>query len=190
MLEKLVCAGFGGQGVMSMGRLVAQSAMEKGLEVSWLPSYGPEMRGGTANCHVIVSSTPIGSPVISLDATTIIAMNLPSMKRFERELVSGGLLIYNSSLINEEPERSDIRCVPIAGNEIAAEVGTLKAANMVMLGAYTALVEVVCVAELVAGLRRMFGPSKEHFIPMNEGALTRGFSAAERFVMPSGGKTT
>lgn len=178
MLEKLVCAGFGGQGVMSMGRLVAQTAMEKGLEVSWLPSYGPEMRGGTANCHVIISSTPIGSPVISLDATTVIAMNLPSMKRFEGELVSGGLLIYNSSLINEEPQRTDIRSIPIEGNEIASEVGTLKAANMVMLGAYTALVEVVTVADLVAGLRRMFGASKEHFVPLNEQALTRGFSAA------------
>lgn len=179
MLEKLVCAGFGGQGVMSMGRLVAQAAMGKGLEVSWLPSYGPEMRGGTANCHVIVSSAPIGSPVISLDAGTVIAMNLPSMKRFESELVSGGLLIYNSSLIDEEPQRTDIRSIAIAGNEIAARVGSLKTANMVMLGAYTALVEIISVSDLVTGLRHMFGASKEHFVPLNEQALQQGFSAAQ-----------
>lgn len=182
MLEKTICAGFGGQGVMSMGRLMAYTAMYRDLEVSWLPSYGPEMRGGTANCHVIISDTLIGSPVIAHDATSVLALNLPSMEKFTGELVEGGLLIYNSSLIEKAPSRTDVRAVAVPANAIASEVGTLKAANMVMLGAWLRLTGVLELEDVVLALKKVFGPSKEHFVPMNETALTRGMEAAAAVV--------
>ena len=182
MLEKTICAGFGGQGVMSMGRLIAYTAMYRDLQVSWLPSYGPEMRGGTANCHVIVSDTPIGSPIIFHDATCVIALNLPSMHKFEHELVARGLLLFNSSLIKQAPRRTDIRAVPVPANSIASEVGTLKAANMVMLGAFLELTGILAVDDVVGALKKVFGPSKEHFVPMNESALRRGMEIARNTV--------
>ena len=189
MLEKSICAGFGGQGVMSMGKLIAATAMENGFEVSWLPSYGPEMRGGTANCHVIVSTTPVGSPVISADATSVLALNLPSMKKFQHELVEQGLLIYNSSLIEQAPERHEIRVVPIAANEIASNIGNLKAANMVILGAFIELTRILQPEHVIAALRNMFGAEKEQFIPINESALRQGMKAAAASAAKAGVKT-
>lgn len=177
MREQTICAGFGGQGIMLMGRLIATAAMKRDLEVSWLPSYGPEMRGGTANCQVVVSDTPIGSPVIGGDADTIIAMNLPSMHKFEQDLHRDGLLLYNSSLIDEPPERTDIRSVPIAANDIATAVGSLKAANMAMLGAFLAATNLLEPREILEVLQEMFGAGKSRFIPINEKALTRGAEA-------------
>jgi len=178
MLEKTICAGFGGQGVMSMGRLIASTAMARNLEVSWLPSYGPEMRGGTANCHVIVSDRLIGSPVIYHDATCLIAMNLPSMQKFEAELLPGALLIYNSSLIEAAPTREDLRVVAVPANELAAKVGNPKVANMVMLGAFVSLTGVIELGDVVAEITVMFGASKKQFVPLNEAALRRGVEAA------------
>jgi len=177
-IEKVICAGFGGQGVMSMGRLLAYTGMQVGREVSWLPSYGPEMRGGTANCHVMVSDSPIGSPVISSDASTLIAMNFPSMVKFVPDLIGGGLLMYNSSLISEAPDRDDVTVVGVQANEIAGEVGNLKVANMVMLGAYLAVRQLFTAEQVVAALKKVFGPTKEHFLPMNEEALRKGMDAA------------
>lgn len=171
---KIVCAGFGGQGVMSMGRLIAYTGMLAGRQVSWLPSYGPEMRGGTANCHVIVSDTPIGSPIIHKDATAVIAMNLPSMHKFERELSAEGLLVINSSLINEPPNREELPAVRVPANEIAEELGVEKAANMVMLGAYIGASELFTMEETVQALAKVFAPSKAQFLPKNESALQRG----------------
>ena len=172
--EKIICAGFGGQGVMSMGRLLAYTGMLHGKEVSWLPSYGPEMRGGTANCHVIVADHPVGSPIIHRDATTAIVLNLPSLKKFEPELVSGGLLVINRSLIDADAERDDVRTVVVRANEAAAELGSAKAANMVMLGAYLGATGLFTVEEVAEALRKVFGPKKEHFLPLNEAALARG----------------
>lgn len=104
--EKVICAGFGGQGVMSMGQLMTYAGMLEGKEVSWLPSYGPEMRGGTANCNVIISERPIGSPVITNDATTAIVMNLPSLDKFEADVKEGGSIFVNSSLIEKKSRKS------------------------------------------------------------------------------------
>jgi 2-oxoglutarate ferredoxin oxidoreductase subunit gamma len=177
--EKIVAAGFGGQGVMSMGRLIAYTGMQQEKEVSWLPSYGPEMRGGTANCHVIVSDTPIGSPIISGDATTVIAMNYPSMVKFVDHLVSDGLLLYNSSLIEEKPSRDDIRVIPVPANQLAQEAGSLKVANMVALGAYLAATRIFKLEDVVGALKKVFGPSKEKFIPMNEEALKKGMEVVD-----------
>ncbi len=176
--SKIICAGFGGQGVMSMGRLIAYTGMLQGLEVSWLPSYGPEMRGGTANCHVIVSDHPVGSPIIHRDATAAIVMNLPSMHKFETELVSGGLIVINESLIEDAPERADLEVLPVRANEIAGEVGSAKAANMVMLGAFLGRTELFTLAAIGEALQKVFGPKKQHFLPVNEAALARGAGLA------------
>ena len=174
MQEKIIAAGFGGQGVMSLGRLIAYTGMHKGKEVSWVPSYGPEMRGGTANCNVIVSDTPIGSPIINGDATTAIVMNYPSMVKFVSELDPDGLMLYNSSLIEEAPERDDIRVIAVDANRLAQEAGSLKVANMVMLGAFLEATKIFELSEVVNALKKVFGPSKEKFIPMNEEALKQG----------------
>ncbi len=176
--HKVICAGFGGQGVMSMGRLLAYTGMLKGLEVSWLPSYGPEMRGGTANCNVIISETPIGSPIITRDATAVIAMNLPSMRKFEVELVENGLLVLNRSLISVDGERHDIRSVPVAANEEASGLGSGKAANMVMLGSFLALTNLFTVDEVADALQKVFGPRKVDLLPLNRAALERGYELA------------
>ncbi|TVR73323.1 MAG: 2-oxoacid:ferredoxin oxidoreductase subunit gamma [Spirochaetaceae bacterium] len=177
VLEQVICAGFGGQGVMLLGRLIAATALRDGLEVSWLPSYGPEMRGGTANCQVVLSSRPIGSPLISRTADTVLALNLPSMRKFEEELRPEGLLVYNSSLIDCDPERKDIRCAPIPANEIANEIGNLKTANIVMLGAYAELTGLLQPEGIIEVLEEMFGVGKSHFIPINRKALDRGVQA-------------
>lgn len=172
--EKIICAGFGGQGVMSMGQLLTYAGMIEGKEVSWLPSYGPEMRGGTANCNVIISDTLIGSPIITFDATTAIVMNLPSLDKFEQELVAGGNLLINSSLISKKATRDDVNAYYIPANEIAVEIGNARAANMVMLGAYLKLVNPVSVESILEAFKKVFGERKAHLIPLNEEALRRG----------------
>jgi 2-oxoisovalerate ferredoxin oxidoreductase beta subunit len=132
---RIKIAGFGGQGLLFLGRLLAEAGMRQGYHVSWLPSYGPEMRGGTANCHVNISTEPIGSPLVS-DPTVLIAMNGPSLEKFQNELVSGGVLIYDSSLIDKIPERSDVEIVALPATDLADQIGNAKIANMVALGAY------------------------------------------------------
>ncbi len=174
MNEKFIFAGFGGQGVMLMGQLITYAGMFEDLEVSWLPSYGPEMRGGTANCSVIVSDKAVASPVISFDATTAVVMNLPSMDKFEQEVEKGGKLFVNSSLIERKSEREDIDVYYINANEVANELGNAKAANMVMLGAILEVTKVVTPESVLKALAKIFGTAKAHLIPLNEEALKRG----------------
>lgn len=171
--QQIICAGFGGQGVMSMGQLLTYAGMLEGKNVSWLPSYGPEMRGGTANCSVIVSDKPVGSPIVT-DATAALVLNLPSLIKFEKDLVKDGLLIINSSLIEKKASREDVKAYYVPANEIANELGNPKVANMVMLGAFLELTKTVEIDSIVAGLKKVFGPEKEHLIPMNKEALERG----------------
>ncbi|RKD30007.1 2-oxoacid:acceptor oxidoreductase family protein [Thermohalobacter berrensis] len=173
MEERVVMAGFGGQGVMSMGQLLTYAGMIENKNVSWLPSYGPEMRGGTANCNVIVSDTPVGSPIVT-EATGAIVMNRPSLDKFESEIVQGGNLLINSSLIDRKAEREDINVYYIPANDIAVELGNGKVANMVMLGAYLELTKAVKVESVVEALKKVFGERKAHLIPLNEKALQRG----------------
>lgn len=132
---RIKIAGFGGQGVLFLGRLLADAGMRRGYHVSWLPSYGPEMRGGTAHCHVIISTEPIGSPLVS-HPTVLITMNRPSLLKFEPELTSGGLIIYDSSLIDKTPTREDVEVIGLPATEMADALGSAKAANMVVLGAF------------------------------------------------------
>ncbi len=179
MIDKIICAGFGGQGVMSIGRLIAYTGMKENLEVSWLPSYGPEMRGGTANCHVLVSDTPIGSPIISHDATLVIAMNLPSLVKFQDDLTEGGVLMYNSSLIDPPKLRDDITPVPVPANDKALELGNLQSANMIMLGAYIGLRKMLPIESVVSALEKVFGAAKAHLLPGNKQALYKGLELTQ-----------
>ena len=174
MVEEVVIAGFGGQGVMSMGQLLTYAGMLEGKYVSWLPSYGPEMRGGTANCNVIISDEQVASPIIT-QASTVIALNAPSLDKFEGTVKPGGLLFINSSLIDRKTKRDDIEVVYIPANEIADELGNRRVANSVVLGAYLAKIgDGVSPKSIIEALRKVLGPSKEGLIPLNEEALKRG----------------
>ena len=176
MEERVIVAGFGGQGVMSMGQLLTYSGMIENKNVSWLPSYGPEMRGGTANCNVIVSDGLIGSPIVT-EATTTIAMNRPSLDKFEKDTISGGKLLINSSLIDKKATRDDVEVYYIPCNDIALELGNTKVANMVMLGAYLELTKAVKFDSIIEAFKKVFGESKAHLIPLNQNALEKGAEA-------------
>lgn len=180
MVHEVLMAGFGGQGVMSMGSLLAYAGMLEGKQVSWLPSYGPEMRGGTANCHVVISDEPVASPLVT-EPTAAILLNRPSLDRFEKTVRPGGLLIYNSSLVDRVPERTDIRVVAIPANQVAEELGSARVANMVCLGAFRALTEAVSFSALMDSLRKALPVHRHDLIPVNEAALRRGEELAREY---------
>ena len=179
METKVICAGFGGQGVMSMGQLLTYAGMLEEKNVSWVPSYGPEMRGGTANCAVIVADEEIGSPVITDDADVAIIMNLPSLIKFEKDVKPGGKIFINESLISRKVEREDINANYIDANKIAADIGNPKAANLVMLGAVLGQEKIVDPESILEAFKKVFGPSKEKFIPQNREALKQGAEFAK-----------
>jgi len=173
MTEQILSAGFGGQGVLLLGQLLAYSGMREGKNVSWMPSYGPEMRGGTANCSVIVSDEEIGSPVID-EADTVIVMNRPSLDKYESKLRKGGRLFINSSLIDKKATRDDIEVYYVPVSDIANELGNARVANIVMLGAYLELAHLVKPETAIAQLKESFGEKKAHLIPLNEQAIEKG----------------
>ena len=175
--ERILCAGFGGQGVMSLGQLLAYAGMIENKHVTWLPSYGPEMRGGTAYCNVVVSDAPVGSPIVTRNATCVIVMYLPSLLKFEQSVAPDGLLLMNSSLIDKAPERQDIRSCAIPANELAAECGNGRAANMVMLGVYLAISKVVSADSVSLAFAKVFGSKAERLLELNMAALQRGAEA-------------
>ena len=173
MEERLIIAGFGGQGVMAMGQLLTYAGMIEDKNVSWLPSYGPEMRGGTANCSVILSDEPVGSPVVT-DSTASIVLNKPSLDKFENSVVPGGKLFINSSLIDKKSVRNDIDVYYIPANEIAIELGNDKVANMVMLGAFLEATKLVDIESILKAFTKVFGENKAHLVPLNKEALEKG----------------
>ena len=175
--ERIIVAGFGGQGILMIGKLLAHAGMIEGRQVTWLPSYGPEMRGGTANCHVIISETMIGAPIVT-EATGLIAMNLPSLDRFESSVQPGGWLLVNSSLVPRAPTRRDLRILPIPVNEIAQQQGSQRVANVVMLGACLALAHPVQKASIVAAIEDVLGHGKQHLLSINLNALEAGLAFA------------
>lgn len=177
--QKVICAGFGGQGVMSLGQLLAYAGMVEGKQVTWMPSYGPEMRGGTAYCCVVLSDYAVGSPVITDDATCAIVMNLPSLVKFESWVVPGGVLLVNSSLVDQEPLRDDLRTYHLPAFEEAVECGNGKMANMIMLGAYLSLSGVVQQASVLEAFTKVFGSKGERMKALNEAALRRGAHLVE-----------
>ena len=172
LYANVIMAGFGGQGLMFIGKLLAYSAMKTGKHVTWIPSYGPEMRGGTANCTVVVSDKEIGSPVITSPQALII-MNNPSLEAFEPRLQPQGTLFLNSSLITRKVTRKDIETIEIPANDIAVEVGEKRTANMVMLGAYVARTKIVSKESLLEGLKEFFG-KKIQFLEVNTRAFEKG----------------
>ena len=173
MKKQITVSSFGGQGVLSIGKSLVEAGMDEGLEVTWAPSYGPEMRGGTANCSVVISDKPIGSPVFT-HPTELIAINLPALEKFEPKVVEGGLIIVNSSVVEQKVERTDVKAYYVPCIDIATELGNTKVANMVMLGAYikaTGALKVETVQEMI---KNMFTGRKAKLVPMNMEALQKG----------------
>jgi len=173
MLIKTVFAGFGGQGVLSMGLNLTQAAMMEGKNVTYLPSYGAEVRGGTANCTVVISDEEIASPVASAPEF-VVAMNKPSMVRFQNQIQSGGVLLINSTLIDAEISRGDIDVVKVPAGEIAEKLGSPKSANMVMLGAFIKKSNLVSLSTVIEELKNTL-KKKEKLIAINEKALRAGY---------------
>lgn len=176
MESSLLIAGFGGQGVVLIGQLLGYAASSSGKNATYYPSYGAEQRGGTANCTVVISEEEIGSPVVTkLD--TVIAMNEPSLVRFEEWVKPGGILIINSSLIKRPVVRTDIQVIAVPANEIAGELGTDKIANMVVLGTYLAVSKVLSVETVLNTMREKLA-AKATFLPLNEAAIQSGLQVA------------
>ncbi|MHC1778619.1 MAG: 2-oxoacid:acceptor oxidoreductase family protein [Bacteroidales bacterium] len=173
MKEEIIIAGFGGQGVLSMGKILAYSGIMQGQEVTWMPSYGPEMRGGTANVTVILSDKKISSPILSKFDTAII-LNQQSMDKFEDQVKPGGLLIYDPNGITKHPKRKDITICSIEAVDLSAEIGNSKAYNMVVLGAYLKKKPIVEMANVVKGLKKSIPERHHSLIPMNEKAIHVG----------------
>ncbi len=175
--NSLIVAGFGGQGVLLLGQIVATAGMKKGYYVSWMPSYGPEMRGGTASCTVIVSDEEIGAPVVS-KADNIIVLNQPSLEKYEPCVKEGGILIYNSSIVKRESGRDDIKVYSVPCNEIALKLGNEKVANIVALGALIAVSDIVEEDLVIEALKEVVGKKRPELIDINLKALQEGKKAA------------
>ncbi len=178
MYQGIRIAGFGGQGVISAGILLAQAGVENKLNASWLPSYGPEMRGGTANCSVVVSDGEVYTPIVSAP-DTVIVMNEPSLPKFEPMLKKGGLLILNSSLINSRPMRTDIQTVCVPCNEIAEKLGMDRIANLVALGAFIKLTGAVTLEAVAHAMQKVYKRAKPEILALNKKALEAGFNAVK-----------
>ena len=172
----VLMAGFGGQGMLLAGKVLAQACMDEGREVSWLPSYGPEMRGGTANVIVCMASAPIGSPLVERPHA-LLAMNLPSLERFAAKVRPGGVIVVNSSLIDKTPGRADCRVVQVPSREIAQKAGAPRAANFVMLGAYAAATGAVAPAAIERAIGEEFEGPKQKFVASSVAAFRAGFEA-------------
>lgn len=180
MTEEIIIAGFGGQGVLSMGKILAYSGIMQNQEVSWLPSYGPEMRGGTANVTVILSEEPISSPYLKHYDTAII-LNQQSMDKFQETVKPGGLLIYDPIGIMHHPTRTDISIFQVEGSKLASELGFKKIFNMIILGGYLKIKPVVKLENVIEGLEKALSSNYHHLIPMNEKALKLGMESIKTF---------
>jgi len=173
--QEIIFAGFGGQGILSMGKFIAYAGMDANMNVSWLPSYGPEMRGGTANCSVILADEPVGSPIVTMP-DSVVVMNRPSLDKFEKTIKKGGLVILDSDLIAREVERDDIQVIRVPAQTIAAELGSTKIANMVLLGPLVAKTGIVSMEVLLGSLK---DHGKEKFFEVNKKALEKGAEYAK-----------
>ena len=172
-MQEIILAGFGGQGILSMGKFIARAGLEEGKNVSWLPSYGPEMRGGTANCNVIVAEEEVGSPIVN-KATTIIVMNQPSLEKFEKFLVPGGVVILDKSLVPVMPEREDVEVYAIPATEMAYEMGNATFAGIILLGKLIEVTGVVSRESFEKALYKILPPRKHSMIPDEMKALETG----------------
>jgi 2-oxoglutarate ferredoxin oxidoreductase subunit gamma len=173
MQTEVIISGFGGQGTLYAGQVLAYAAMDEGKQVTWIPSYGPEMRGGTANCTVVISDEEIGSPTVK-HPKAVLALNLPSLDKYEDMIAPGGCLVVNESMVNRKPERTDIRVVMLPANEIAREIGNERATNMVMLGALLANMDILPIEALEKALKNHTAQRLQKFVEINIQALRRG----------------
>lgn len=173
MKEEIIIAGFGGQGVLSMGKILAYAGLMHELEVTWMPAYGPEQRGGTANVTVILSDKPISSPIVDMYDTAVI-LNQQSLDKFESKVKSGGTLIYDPYGIHHLPTRTDITVIPVPATEATIEMGNAKTYNMILLGALLKVRDLVPDEAVVKGLRKTLPERHHHLIPLNEEAIAKG----------------
>jgi len=178
MTEEIIIAGFGGQGVLSMGKILAYSGIMQDQEVSWMPSYGPEMRGGTANVQVIISDERISSPVINYFDTAIL-LNQQSMDKFEETVKPGGTLLYDPNGITKHPTRKDINIYSVKATAEASSMGSGKIFNMIVLGAYLKIKPLVKFDNVLKGLKKSLPERHHHLIPLNEKAISKGLDMVE-----------
>ena len=175
MRKAIIISGFGGQGGLAIGKNLAEAGMAEGLNVTWAPSYGPEMRGGTANCSVVLSDKPVGSPVFNT-STELIALNEPSLEKFEAGVLPGGTVFVNSDVVTDKVTRPDLTAYYIPCNTIADEIGNAKVSNMVMLGAYVAGTKILKPETIEKMIQEIFAGPKAKFIPLNIEAFRRGMA--------------
>lgn len=180
MSEEIIIAGFGGQGVLSMGKILAYSGIMQDQEVSWMPSYGPEMRGGTANVTVILSDERISSPYLKVYDTAII-LNQQSMDKFENTIKPDGILLYDPNGITHHPTRTDIKIYQIEGAKLAAEMGNKKIFNMIVLGAFIKIKPIVKLENVIKGLKKSLSERYHHLIPLNKEAIATGMKHLKKF---------
>lgn len=173
MTEEIIIAGFGGQGVLSMGKILAYSGMMQDMEVSWMPSYGPEMRGGTANVTVILSDERINSPILN-EFDTAVILNQQSLDKFEPLIKPGGILLYDNNGITRFPSRKDIQIYCVEASEEASRMSMVKTFNMIVLGAYLKIKPFVKLENVLKGIAKSLPPRHHHTIPMNRDAIVRG----------------
>lgn len=173
MREEAIFAGFGGQGIMVMGKLLAWAAMREGLKVTWMPSYGAEVRGGTAHSMVVISDEMIPSPVVSAPSACIV-MNRPSLDKFEELIKPDGTLVMNTTLIDKQPMRKDITILKIPLTQMATKLGNVRCANMIALGALNAKLKLVSLRVLIESLKEVIPPHRHDLLPVNEEALKEG----------------
>jgi 2-oxoglutarate ferredoxin oxidoreductase subunit gamma len=175
MHREMIIAGFGGQGVLLLGKLLAEAGMEEGKHVSWLPSYGPEIRGGAANCNVVISDDPVGSPIVT-EADVLVAMNRPSLEKFQASLLPDSFLIINSSVIDIEPARRDVWVFQVPANRIAGDLGLIKAANSVIAGAVIRATGCVSLETFREVLKKKLVNGKADLLAVNIKALEAGYA--------------
>ena len=175
MTHELIFAGFGGQGILFSGKVLAYSAMHADKDVSWLPSYGPEMRGGTANCHVIVSDAPVSSPFVTVP-TIVAAMNKPSFEKFEASVKPGGVVIKDSTLIEADNKRDDIKYFDIPATQIAMDMNASKLANMVIVGKIVKETGILDIDTVIDGLTKMIPAKKADLLELNKKAIMAGYN--------------
>lgn len=184
MTEEIIIAGFGGQGVLSLGMVLSYSGMMEKKEVSWMPSYGPEMRGGTANCVTIISDSKISSPIIA-KFDTVIALNQPSLDKFESAVKPGGMLLYDTTNILVPPKRDDIEVYGIAASKEAADMKNMKVLNMIVLGAFLKKKPIIKMENIKEGLKQVLPERYHHLIPINEEAIKKGMELIEAASAPA-----
>lgn len=173
MTEEIIIAGFGGQGVLSMGKILAYSGLMQDKEVSWMPSYGPEMRGGTSNVQVIISDERVNSPILTVFDTAII-LNQQSLDKFEQAVKPGGSLFYDPNGVTRHPERKDINIYKMEAYDLASKEGILKSFNMIILGGFLKIKPIVKMENVIKGLKKSIPERYHHLIPQNEDAIKKG----------------